>query len=217
MARQDWMRGDDERRDWRGRRDWDEPGYRRDPDRGPSDDFGLADYSTDYGYDPDRRAGYRTDEIRRERDDYGQADYATDYGYDPDRGRGYRRFGPDDRDYYGRDDGRGPRGRDEPDDDRPSWRERASAFFGGGPREGEPRRRRGPSDRVLWTVIAQRLEDARGLDLRDVEVMVDNAEVTLSGTVRTRDDKRRIEDIADIDGVRDVHNHLRVRERRWFS
>jgi osmotically-inducible protein OsmY len=64
---------------------------------------------------------------------------------------------------------------------------------------------------VLWAVIVERLEDQRGLDLRDVEVLVDNAEVTLNGTVRRKEDKRRIEDVADIDGVRHVQNNLRLR------
>ena len=66
--------------------------------------------------------------------------------------------------------------------------------------------------------FVERLEDVRGLDLRDVEVLVENAEVTLNGTVRRKEDKRRIEDIADLDGVRHVQNNLRVREglRRWF-
>ncbi|MDB5467873.1 MAG: hypothetical protein JWQ46_2635, partial [Phenylobacterium sp.] len=45
--------------------------------------------------------------------------------------------------------------------------------------------------------------------------IVENAEVTLNGTVRRKEDKRRIEDIADIDGVRHVQNNLRVRDRGW--
>ena len=236
----DWMRED---RDHQARReagrDWRDPAAR--------EDFGQADFSSDYAYDPAQRAGYRAaaDPDRRA-DDYGQADYSTDYAYDPDRGRGYRRFSEDDRDYgqpedadrvYGRRMGRAdtyrrgeaPRyyerepveARRDWDDRGPgersrSWVDRAGAFFSGRD-EGEPaRRRRGPSDRVLWAVIVERLEDQRGLDLRDVEVLVEDAEVTLNGTVRRKEDKRRIEDIADLDGVRHVQNNLRVRERRWF-
>jgi osmotically-inducible protein OsmY len=50
-------------------------------------------------------------------------------------------------------------------------------------------------------------------------VLVDDAEVTLNGTVRRKEDKRRIEDIADLDEVRHVQNNLRVRDggRRWFG
>ena len=69
---------------------------------------------------------------------------------------------------------------------------------------------------MLWAVIMERLDDERRLDLRDVKVEVHDAEVTLHGTVRHKADKRRIEDIADIDGVRNVQNNLRVREHsRW--
>jgi hypothetical protein len=204
----DWTR--DERQ---GRHErWDE----RDDARraAPREDFGQADFSNDYGYDPERRAGYRVaDETGERSDDYGQADYSTDYAYDRDRGRAYRRFAEDDgpppRTYRdARGDVVGERNR--------SWVDRAGAFFGGRDEAEAPRRRRGPSDRVLWAVIVERLEDERGLDLRDLEVLVENAEVTLNGTVRRKEDKRRIEDIADLDGIRHVQNNLRVRERRWF-
>ena len=122
-------------------------------------------------------------------EDYGQADYSTDFGYD----------------HAG------------PTAPTRSWIERAGDFFSANrapaadaPAE-PPRRRRGPSDRVLWAVIVERLEDERRLDLKDVEVVVENAEVTLNGTVRHKDDRRRIEDVADIRGVRHVQNNLRVR------
>jgi hypothetical protein len=193
------------------------------------EDFGQADFSRDYAYDPDRRTGYRVADRTVRDDDFGQADYSTDYSYDAEHGRAYRRFSDEERDYahgppepdrpYGRRldpayDRRGPpvgeRGR--------SWADRAGAFFSG--RDAPAmRRRHGPSDRVLWAIIVERLEDVRGLDLRDVEVLVEDAEVTLNGTVRRKEDKRRIEDIADLDDIRHVQNNLRVRDggRRWFS
>jgi hypothetical protein len=199
-------------RDWmgetRGRHE-----RRRDVHRdrvNPREDFGQADFSNDYAYDPDHRTAYRAaDETARRADDYGQADYREDYAYDPDRGP-YRRYSDQDPQHRveawqdQRDDA--PRGR--------SWRDRAGAFFSG--RDEAPRRRRGPSDRVLWAVIVERLEDERGLDLRDVEVSVEDGEVTLNGTVRRRADKRRIEDIAEVDGVRNVQNNLRARGGGWF-
>lgn len=177
------------------------------------DDFGLADYSNDYGYDPERRAGYRAadEEEQRRTDDYGQADYSTDFAYDSERGRGYRRYAGEDRAYEERAEPvarRGPRAEERGERDYVVGEQSRSWT--------ESRRRRGPSDRVLWAVIVERLEDQRGLDLRDVEVVVDNAEVTLNGTVRRKEDKRRIEDLADLHGVRHVQNNLRVRERRWF-
>lgn len=145
-----------------------------------------------YGRDDDRdryRPSTRRDELR---EDYGQVDYSNTYGYDPHTRSGYRNFEDD---YPGH---RPPIRDDEPPVHRRS-------------------RRDGPSDRVLWAVITERLDREHRLDLRDVEVDVRDAEVTLNGLVRHKDDKRRIEDIADIDGVRHVQNNLRVRDanRRW--
>jgi hypothetical protein len=41
---------------------------------------------------------------------------------------------------------------------------------------------------------------------------VENGEVTLTGFVEHRDDKRALEDMADdVFGVEEVHNHLRLR------
>lgn len=213
MAREDWR---DEHRE-RERR------WRTEPrDR---DDFGQADYSTDYAYDPRNRTGYRADEEMRARgDDYGQADYTTDWAYDPERGRPYRRFS-DEAPRHPADDGRGHA-------PSRSFMDRAGDFFGGRRHDDErhgddrrfqderryeddrrARRRRGPSDKVLWAVIMERLEDERRLDLRDVDVTVEDGEVTLNGSVRRKEEKRRIEDIADVEGVRNVQNNLRVRDR----
>ena len=122
----------------------------------------------------------------RDRGDFGQADYSNLYGYDARRRTGYRAY----------EDGRDP--------ERPSFDEA---------REPRRARRDGPSDRVLWAVITERLEDERRLALRDVEVIVQDREVTLNGAVRHKQDKRRIEDVADIEGVRHVQNNLRVESR----
>jgi osmotically-inducible protein OsmY len=210
---------------WRDRDDgrW----ARREPvaDR---DDFGQADYSTDYGYDPERRTGYRAaEDASFRRDDYGQADYSTDFAYDRERGGAYRRFSTEDGAYTRRMDRVDPRydrtldrdtdrrvDRDGDGRDDRSWRER---MFGGRRDHEQGARRRGSSDRVLWAVIVERLEDERRLDLRDVDVVVEDGEVTLNGTVRRKEDKRRIEDIADIDGVRHVQNNLRVRDRGMWT
>jgi hypothetical protein len=212
MPRYGWRDRDEERR---------EP--RRDPrDRG---DFGQADYSSDYAYDPESRTGYRADErVREQADDYGQADYSDDWTYDRERGRSYRRFSEEDRQMRERDDeGRyadRERERDREREERGeprSWADRAGAFFTGRDADERRPRRRGPSDRVLWTVIVERLKDHRGLDLHDVEVLVEDAEVTLNGTVRRKEEKRRIEDIVDVDGVRHVQNNLRVRDRGHWT
>ena len=145
----------------------------------------------------------RLREHDRDRDDYGQADYSNLYGYDPRTRTGYRAY----------DDGRGAYDERRAFDERSDYRTDRRLS-----REEEARRARrdGPSDRVLWAVIMERLDAERRLDLREVEVDVHNGEVTLNGAVRHKSDKRRIEDVADIDGVRNVQNNLRVRERgRW--
>jgi osmotically-inducible protein OsmY len=49
------------------------------------------------------------------------------------------------------------------------------------------------------------------IDASNVEVIVQDAAVTLSGGVSSRAEKRRAEDIvAEVSGVKDVHNRLRV-------
>jgi hypothetical protein len=51
-----------------------------------------------------------------------------------------------------------------------------------------------------------------GVNAMDVEVEVENGEVTLSGYAESREDKRRLEDLADdVFGVDEVHNHVRIR------
>jgi hypothetical protein len=213
MPRFDWRDRGEDRRSQR-------------PDPRDREDFGQVDYSSDYRYDPDARSGYRAaDRVETRDDDYGQADYSADWAYDRERGRPYRRYSDDDREMRERDDrpdelrAADERYRDEREGREPrSWIDRAGDFLTGRDDDDQGlRRRRGPSDRVLWAVIVERLEDQRGLDLRDVEVLVDNAEVTLNGTVRRKDDKRRIEDVADISGVRHVQNNLRIRDRGHWT
>lgn len=79
-----------------------------------------------------------------------------------------------------------------------------------------PRRQgRGPrnyqrSDDRIREDICERLMRA-WMDADDVDVRVEKGEVTLSGTVRSRDEKRAIEDLAeDVLGVKDVQNEIRV-------
>jgi osmotically-inducible protein OsmY len=49
------------------------------------------------------------------------------------------------------------------------------------------------------------------IDASNVEVTVQDGEVTLSGGVNSRAEKRRAEDVvAELAGVKDVHNRLRV-------
>jgi osmotically-inducible protein OsmY len=78
-------------------------------------------------------------------------------------------------------------------------------------------RGRGPkgyrrSDERIKEDINDRLSDDYYLDASDIEVAVEKTEVTLTGSVNSRNDKRRAEDIADaVSGVTNVENRLRVK------
>src|SRR6185369_14533818 len=80
-------------------------------------------------------------------------------------------------------------------------------------------RGRGPkgyrrSDERIKEDVNDRLSDDYYVDASDIEVAVSNTEVTLTGTVNSRDDKRRAEDIAEsVSGVTNVENRLRVKGR----
>ncbi|MFE8596211.1 BON domain-containing protein [Archangium violaceum] len=85
------------------------------------------------------------------------------------------------------------------------------------PYDDEPPRRqgRGPrgyqrSDDRIREDICDRLM-LSWMDADDVTVRVEKAEVTLTGTVKSRDEKRAIEDLAeDVLGVKEVNNEIRV-------
>ena len=113
--------------------------------------------------------------------------YGRDYG---GRGRpGYGAGNPD-RFGYGRED-LGP--------------ERAASHRGKGPK-GYAR-----SDERIREDVSDRMWLNSWLDASDVAVSVADGEVTLAGTVASREEKRRAEDIAEsVPGVRHVQNDLRV-------
>ena len=86
-------------------------------------------------------------------------------------------------------------------------------------REGK-HRGRGPkgyrrSDERIKEDINDRLTDHSFLDASEIVVNVKEGEVTLSGTVNDRRDKRIAEDVAEsVSGVRNVQNNLRVSEEQ---
>lgn len=70
------------------------------------------------------------------------------------------------------------------------------------------------SDARIFDDVNDRLTDDSWLDARDIEATVKDAEVTLDGHVRSRDDKRRAEMLAErVSGVVHVQNNLRVKQR----
>lgn len=70
------------------------------------------------------------------------------------------------------------------------------------------------SDERIREQICEAMTEDAALDASDVEVSVENGEVTLSGSVADRNAKRRAEDLSyDCFGVRDVQNNIRVGAR----
>ena len=68
------------------------------------------------------------------------------------------------------------------------------------------------SDDRIQEDVCEALSQHPGLDAGDIEVKVQNGEVTLSGTVSDRHDKRMAEDCAErCSGVQDVRNEIRVK------
>lgn len=156
-------------------------------------------------------------------------DYRANRQYGPS---GSQRWRAESRTPYGAHTPYGYRGRNEfddrgrggdyaearPDGEGRSWLERAgervSAFFGaddtGSHRGRGPKGYRRSDDRIRED-INDRLTDDAWLDASDIEVQVRETEVTLSGAVHSREDKRRAEDIAEsVSGVRNELNNLRV-------
>jgi len=73
-----------------------------------------------------------------------------------------------------------------------------------------PRGYRRSNDRIREDVC-ELLTDDEQIDASNIDVAVQDGEVTLSGGVNSRAEKRRAEDlIEDLSGVKDVHNRLRV-------
>ena len=174
--------------------------------------FGRDAYGLGYGGDWEPEAN-RQREWDRDRERYDQRR--------PRQTENYRDYPSTERGYI--------TGRDENRHDR-SWWDRASdevsSWFGVG-RDRDDRfgehRGRGPknynrSDDRIKEDINDRLTDHSYLDASDIDVEVSNGEVTLTGFVRNRRDKRMAEDLAeDVSGVKNVENRLRVQQQNDFA
>jgi osmotically-inducible protein OsmY len=68
------------------------------------------------------------------------------------------------------------------------------------------------SDEDIFSDVCSRLTDHGDIDAREVQVEVDDGEVTISGTVDSRRTKFMVEDTVDsVPGVNEIHNRLGVR------
>lgn len=93
----------------------------------------------------------------------------------------------------------------------PAEESRYGTYIGRGPK-GYRR-----SDERIIEDVSDRLTDDPIVDASDITVQVRDGEVTLTGTVEDRHQKRRAEDIVEqVPGVRDVSNQLRV-TKGFFS
>jgi osmotically-inducible protein OsmY len=87
-------------------------------------------------------------------------------------------------------------------------RQQRGAHFGKGPKNYTR------SDERIREDVSDRLMHDDSLDATNIEVEIDNGEVTLSGPVENRADKRRAEDcIENVGGVKHVQNNIRVGEK----
>lgn len=164
--------------------------YGRDRYPGDSSREGYAGSGRSYG-------GERFGSGYGERFAGGYDDYGRDYGRDLES----QAYGPNPRSAY-RSSGRGSQsssyGAFHP------WPE-DGAHRGRGPR-GYQR-----SDERIREDVSDRLSDDGHVDASDIEVTVSKGEVTLNGTVSSRGQKRRAEDIAeDVSAVKHVQNNLRI-------
>ena len=100
----------------------------------------------------------------------------------------------------------------------PSWQGSGSStgYSAAGSWMAGPHSGRGPqgyqrSDARIEEDVCEHLTHHGMLDATGIQVQVENGEVTLTGTVESRQAKHLAEDILDsISGVRDIHNQLRV-------
>lgn len=80
-----------------------------------------------------------------------------------------------------------------------------------GPHRGKGPKNYSRSDDRIREDACERLMHDGDVDASEIEVKVSAGEVTLSGSVNSKDEKRRAEDAVErISGVKDVHNELRV-------
>jgi osmotically-inducible protein OsmY len=166
-------------------------------------------YGGGYGGSGFGRDEYRRGGFERGPGSWSEGRYGGGYGRES-VGRGSQDWGS--REYGRRGEERGfwERASDE-----------VSSWFGD--EDAERRRRedmrgRGPknytrSDDRIREDVNDRLSDDPFVDASEIEVQVSSCEVTLTGTVDSREAKRRAEDIAErVSGVKHVQNNLRVNQ-----
>lgn len=195
------------------------------PDADRYDAARQRDYGMDGGYGPSGSRYPRMGRSEWSNDDTNSVGDLSDRGYGDEnrhslRGAASGYYPSDNPSYRG---GYGRSGRER--DNERGFIERAgdevASWFGNEEaarrREMDNHRGKGPkgyrrSDARILEDVNDRLADDPAIDASDIEVIVKDAEVTLSGHVTDRWEKRRAEDCAErASGVTHVQNNLRVR------
>ena len=95
-----------------------------------------------------------------------------------------------------------------------SWSGPSSSTYGRAGLSGQGQKEYQSSDDRINEEVCNRLTESPAIDASDIEVMVNNGAVTLSGTVPEPEDKRVSEELVEqTSGVREIHNQLRVRKQ----
>ena len=142
-----------------------------------------------------------------ERGRYGESDYGSHGSGRPSGGRAYGDYRGSPSGYSGEDYG----GSGSSSQGRGQWSQEQDygQYRGRGPR-GYKR-----SDDRIREEVCDCLTDDDRLDASNVEVAVKDGEVTLTGSVSSRNDKRWAESLAErISGVKEVQNTLRVQDQQ---
>ena len=156
----------------------------------------------------------------------GEGQFGGDYRHQAGMGRGYGGgYGGEDWQGQGRSYGENWRGgshhtRHGGQGQESGWISRAadevSSWFGGDRQRGHYGK--GPkgytrSDDRIREDVNDKLTDDWHVDASNIEVQVSNGEVTLTGTVNSREEKRHAEDLAEqCSGVKHVQNNLRLQQ-----
>ncbi|SFZ81281.1 Osmotically-inducible protein OsmY, contains BON domain [Devosia enhydra] len=207
-ANRDWRGGDNRDAygdaDYRGDSGWRSDGSRQSQGGYDRDQRGYGQGGSQYGssFAGNQRQGRSFQGSMPSRSGEGYRYQSGGYGAS-NGNRDYRGYGDDDRNWL-------DKAGDEVaswfgDDDAARRREMDKGHSGKGPK-GYAR-----SDDRIREDINDRLTYDRHIDASNISVEVKDGEVTLSGTIGDRADKRHAEDIAEgISGVKHVQNNLRV-------
>ena len=181
-------------------------GYNEGSRGGSSGDYGrdYLNYGSERGANQrgnDEYGGFYYDNRRRSGSNFGGGNYGSDYN------RNRRGNSDDDRGWW-----------DKTSDEVSSWfgdedaeRRRDMDRVRSGQHRGKGPKGYSRSDERIKQDVSDQLADDMFVDASEIEITVNQGEVTLTGRVQERSEKRRAEDLVEaISGVKHVENRIRV-------